>query len=660
MTVKLRNSGWELGGDYLPWIWGQINYWDIERSRWHDVLRTYHQARHQVVSTSVLPRIHQTGPGEYDFGKARPQNDLVAFLAEAKEVGLKVVLWVGPRDCPGVAAAGYPNELLTDESALARDAKGNFILSARCFGGEIFTLPCLVSDRLTQTLQPFAEMLNQITAPWIHPDGPVIGIGLTQAPGWSSGLSAFAADYNTDAVAFYHAFLKKKYSKIGNLNAAYGTDFSSFSAIHPPQFVENPGLYPETRLLDWARFREDYFVHAAERLHALFSKMTLDRIPIYIATIPTTKRPANLNELERSRCFSYAMPEPLHRDAGTYLDIVHQTRFLTAWNTRLDTQTEYNPEAQFALLQGMAMGVRGWDALSPAGAGVISGFISNRQGTSVRPRSSFWESLQELAGPEGFLASQIYGGVFLLTMPDLERAQYLQIPTPQRLDLLDIYPSSDESPALDAITQAYCQRSQQLEEFLVKNQFPFLKVGGDAPLERLSRAPMLLVPGISSMPESIQQLLAQLHSKGATIAIVGDLPESSQTAKYPSLRELVGVKSRKKSKGKSKAKSDVIGRLYHLPQFAEDKLIRFLKQAGVQRPLTIDHQDVQMFFHKFRNRIFVAAVNSTGETIKTTVRREGKFVLKDFWRENKYWGGNNEIKIVLPARQVKFWELIPC
>jgi glycosyl hydrolase family 35/glycosyl hydrolase family 42 (putative beta-galactosidase) len=665
MTVKLRNSGWELGGTALPWVWGQINYWDVERSRWHDVLKTYRLAGHQVVSTTVLPRVHQTGPGEYDFGKVRPQNDLAAFLAEAKEVGLKVVLKVGPRNCPGVAASGYPEELITDSNALARDANGNVVLSTRGFGGEVFTLPCLISEHLTKALQPFAEKLKQITQSWIHPDGPIIGIGLTQAPGWGAALPAFAADYHTDAIHYYHSFIKKQYSKIANLNTAYETDFTSFSAIHPPQSIDKKGEYPEVRFLDWARFREDYFVQAAERLHGLFSGMALDRIPIFISTIPATKRPANLGELEKSRCFSYAMPEPLQeQDTESLLCIANQTRFLTSMDASMTSTLD--DEQLFRKQKEIAYGVRGWDALSPAGSGMLSGFVSDRQGTPVRPRVQLWELLQELAAPEGFLGSQISADVLLLTMPDLERAAYLLSDPPIRKDLLGVFQATQVTESQETVIQKYQADMQQMENFLLKNQFSYLKADAEATLDRLSKSEMLLVTGSKHMPENIQRLIVQLHGKGLAITIIGDLPKHPDEASFASLSTLVEVKPKKvkktkvKTKTKAKIKAAITGRLYHMDTYDETKLLRLLKQAGVPRPLTIDHQNVAVFYHKFRNRLFVAVVNSAYEAIETVVRRDGKFVLKDFWQENKYWGGNNEIKIVLPPRQVKFWELISC
>jgi hypothetical protein len=664
MTIKLRASGWELGGEFLPWIWGQINYWDIERSHWRDVLRSYRQAGHAVVATAAVPRVHQTSPGHYDFGKLRPQNDLAAFLTEAQEAGLKVVLWAGPRDLPGVAAAGYPEEVLLDEDALARDAEGNFVLSSLCSGGEAFALPSLVTDKFQQALEPFARELTQIVSPMIHPDGPVIGLGLTQAPAWQSGLPVWAADYHLESLTLYHAFIRKRYSRISSLNIAYAKEYKTFNEVEPPRQAPGTDAFPSAWHLDWAYFREDYFVQAAERLVNLFSPATLKRIPLFMETIPTSGRPNNMAELDRMRCFAYTTAEqPLQagNNLGQALSLAYSGRFLSWFKAPLTKDD--SSQHIFELTKSIAWGWRGWEALSPSGAGRHPGFITDRQGAIVRPHHPFWETLLETARSEGLLHSQLHAEVALLSLPDFERARYLAASAPSRLDLLG--QSVPESvAALDADTQAYVELSGRLEDFFLKNQYPFVKAEGDSSPDRLERYPLVVVAGNEHMSKSVQALLADLLETGTPVLIVGSLPVHPEEASHAPLAEYMEVKTKKtKAAGKGAGKSAKVpkkGRLYHSPDFVDIKLMRLLQLIGVQRPVILDNTSVQLTFHKFRNRLFIAAINSGEETIETVARRDGKFVLKDFWNNNKFWGGNNEIKISLPARSVKFWELIEC
>lgn len=659
MTVKLRSTGWELGGVPLPWVWGQIQYWDIERAHWHDVLKTYQQAGHRVVSTSVLPGVHQTLGGQYDFGTLRPQNDLAAFLEEAKTVGLKVLLWVGPRSLPGAAAAGYPRDLLEDEVALARDARGQVVVSSLGHGGEVFGLPCLVSERLTRALEPFAEALHGVLSDCIHPDGPVIGLGLTQAPGWATALSAYAADYHPEALAAYTAFLKKRYNKIARLKEVYGQDYSAFSEVKPPVDTEPAGNIPSAWCMDWAAFREDYFIQAAERLHRVFSGLALDRVPFLLASLPGAGRPANPTELEKLRCFAYIMPEafPVARDAEG-LALGAQARFLTAFQANLPKPGTPGDDPTFLLQKQIAQGYRGWEALSPAGSGAWPGFVSGRTGLAVRPHHPVWETIQDASQPEGFFASQIFGDVLLVIEPWFERARYLQTESPDLLLLPEAGLEPESPPVLDPETQAYYDLHDRLAKFLAQQQFPHLSLPGDAAWDKFQRAQVLIVPGSANLTPGFQKTLVQLWENGCVIVVVGELPPAPEGADHPPLSELAAQKPKKPAKGKGRAVKQ--GRLLHLAEWTDAKLSRQLMQLGVQRPLVLDAGDVRLTFHKFRNRVFVAAVNAGEQDVETFVRREGKFVLRDFLGANKFHGGNNEIKVTLPARQVKFWELIPC
>lgn len=664
MSVKLRASGWELGGKPLPWLWGQINYWDVDRRDWRDVLRAYQERGNAVLSASVLPRVHQTGPAQFDFGAARPQLDLAAFAREAGEIGLKLVLWLGPRDVPGAAAAGYPEDLLRDERVLARGADGRFLLSPPCAGGDVFCLPSLVSSVLHQALGPFSHQVARVLAPLVHPDGPVIGLGLTQAPGWWPGLPAFAADYHPEALTRYREFLRQRYHRPAALNAAYGTAYSAFDEVDPPR--ELGSADPRSpRLLDWARAREDYFVHAAERLHALFSPVAQDRVPLFLAALPTAGRPFHAAELERTQCFAYALPEPPSGMAlGSELELwgaqAGQVRFLAWFQARPEVPSDEDGEATYGLSRRLAAGVRAWDALAPAGSGAIPGFLMDRRGHLRRDQDGFWESLREQARSEGFLQSQAQADVVLLTLPDQERAIYLQTPPAPRHDLVDL-PIRPADPVLAPDTRDYVQSLGQLARWLDEGQYAWVRAEGDGDWDRFTDKQMLVVPGAVDLPAEVQARLAAALEQGLNLVLAGPLPAHPEGATHPPLADWAAGKVkplRVPQRGRGKAPKP--GRLHHLPEPNAARFTRLLKQLGVPRELTLDASGLRLTFHRFRNRLFVAVDNPGPEAVETIARREGKFVLKDFWQTRKFLGGNQEIRLTLPARTVKFWELIPC
>ncbi len=664
MSVKLRPSGWELGGKPLPWLWGQINYWDLDRRDWRDVLRAYQERGNAVLSAAVLPRVHQVGPAQYDFGASRPQLDLTAFAREAGEIGLKLVLWLGPRDVPGAAAAGYPEDLLRDERALARGADDRFLLSPPCAGGDVFCLPSLVSSALQQALEPFSRQLARVLAPLVHPDGPVIGLGLTQAPGWWPALPAFAADYHPESLTRYREFLRQRYRRPAALNAAYGASFTAFEEVDPPR--ELGAADPRSpRLLDWAQAREDYFVHAAERLHALFAPVAQDRVPLFLAGLPAAGRPFHAAELERTQCFAYAQPEPpaglaLEPELEQWAAQTGQARFLAWFQARPEVLSDGDEETSYGLLCRLAAGVRAWDAVAPSGSGAVPGFLMDRRGHLRRDRDGFWENLREQARTEGFLQSQVQADVVLLTLPDQERAVYLQTPPPPRYDLVDL-PLRPARPVLAPDTLTYVQTMQQLSGWLTEGQYAWVRGEGDGDWDRVTEKQTLVVPGAPDLSAAFQARVAAALERGLTVVLAGPLPAHPEGAAHPPLADWAAGKvkpARSAERGRSKAPKP--GRLHHLPEPNAVRFTRLLKQIGVPRELTLDAPGLRLTFHRFRNRMFVAVDNPGPEPVETVARREGKFVLKDFWQTRKFLGGNQEIRLTLPARTVRFWELIPC
>jgi hypothetical protein len=342
--------------------------------------------------------------------------------------------------------------------------------------------------------------------------------------------------------------------------------------------------------------------------------------------------------------------------------IMWQTRFSAWFQARPESKAE-DTEKNYALHCGLAAGVRAWDALTPAGSGSLPGFLMDRQGSPHRQYQHFWDTVREHARVEGFLNSQFFADVLLLTIPEFERAKYLQTPAGLRYDLAGISGIGlDPKPSWDPDTQAYVDRYQELETFLSADHYAYVRAeGSKSALDRLNPSQVLLVPSHEALPASMQALLVDLLEKGTSIILVGPMPKHPENAPHTPLDDLADVKPKAKPKSASRSKAATkTGRLFHLTEYVDQKLTRTLKQAGIVRELTLDQPSLKLTVHKFRNRMFVAIINPAQQAVETIAQREGKFVLKDFWNAKKYFGGNHEIRLTLPPRSVKFWELIPC
>ncbi len=657
MTVKLRPTGWEINGQKLPWIWGQINYWDIERSSWRSVLRAYKHAGHAVVSTAILPRIHQTGPGQYAFGAGHPRLDLQEFLREVHDSGLKLFCWVGPRQIPGCGGAGYPEEIWQEEHGLARDPQQGMVWSSIGHGQEIFSLPSLVHPRLKDLLAPFVQALEPVLKPFVHPDGPIIGLGLTQAPGWDNALGPYDGDYHPDVISLYHSFLKKKYGRISLLNKCCYTDFAGFKEVEPPVKWVGSAQNVDQASMDWMQFRENYFVRAAEMIHALFQPLSFNQIPMVLAALPVSTSPNNLTELEKTRCFDYVMPDLTEGPASlmeTLKACAAQTRFGTLFNLLLGQNDEAKEQQDYRLMQALAAGVRGWDGLNPAGSGPYPGFLVNREGKPNRYHHGFWQILRDQLSGEGFMDSQLHADLILLTDSEMERALVCHYHAQSTSAGHD-----QESPLpVDPATAAYAQLMQDLTTFFKSHHYPILAATGALPQGRLGKNQVVVVPCWEGLSENIQQLINQLVKNGHEVILLGSLPAAKDESQFIPLQELVTLKPKRSTSKKKKTVKQ--GQAHYLETVDENKLLRLFQQIGLQRSVIIENEAVELQYHKLKNRLFISVHNPLSEDLEVTVQRPGKFVLKDFWDNNKFLGGNNEILVTLAAESVKLWELIPC
>ena len=240
---------------------------------------------------------------------------------------------------------------------------------------------------------------------------------------------------------------------------------------------------------------------------------------MFIATLPVPGIRSNLTELAQSRCFAYAMPElPM---LATHSDMIFDFLNPVLWQNRfgacfqIQPDIHNHPEKEYALLSGLAAGMRGWEAVSPAGAGAFPGFLTDRQGTPRHVYPPFWESIKEHVRVEGFMNSQLHADVLLITLPDYERAKYLETPAWPRYDLIGIEGIGFDPAPWDPETRAYLEGLKKLENFLTTGQYAFLKAEGSKNgLDRLTASHLLMVPSQEKMSAALQALLCDILEGG--------------------------------------------------------------------------------------------------------------------------------------------------
>lgn len=110
-SFRVENGKFLLDGKPFQVISGEMHYGRIPRAYWKARLKMAKAMGLNTIATYVFWNIHEPEPGKYDFnGNA----DLVQFIRDAQQEGLKVLLRAGPYSCAEWEFGGFPAWLMKD------------------------------------------------------------------------------------------------------------------------------------------------------------------------------------------------------------------------------------------------------------------------------------------------------------------------------------------------------------------------------------------------------------------------------------------------------------------------------------------------------------------------------------------------------------------
>ncbi|MGE0708660.1 MAG: beta-galactosidase [Planctomycetota bacterium] len=273
--IAITPRGLSIDGRSRLLYGGEVQYyrvrdpeWDARRTeaRWAETLDRLLECGMNVVTTYVPWDHHERQPGQFDFTGPR---DLGRFLELCQARDLPVVLkpgpWINSEWPRGVPSFGAIPRWFRAQHP------GAFALRPT---GERFSTDPLGRAYGWQP-SPWAQELRRATARWLRAVAPLVRRFVDERVVFALQLdnetnlffaSRYWADYSPPALRAYRAYLARRYETIAALNEAYGSRYSSFQDVLPPERPPRRGDAPERN-----RIHDDWFQAAQEgfrELHA--------------------------------------------------------------------------------------------------------------------------------------------------------------------------------------------------------------------------------------------------------------------------------------------------------------------------------------------------------------------------------------------------------
>jgi beta-galactosidase len=123
-TFGVANGQFQFDGKPYQILSGEMHYPRVPRAYWRDRFRKARAMGLNTITTYVFWNLHEPRPGVYDFSG---QNDLYAYIREAQQEGLNVILRPGPYVCAEWDLGGYPSWLLKDRNLTLRSTDPKYL-----------------------------------------------------------------------------------------------------------------------------------------------------------------------------------------------------------------------------------------------------------------------------------------------------------------------------------------------------------------------------------------------------------------------------------------------------------------------------------------------------------------------------------------------------
>src|SRR6266566_3088701 len=230
--VGFARGGIVVGDELVPLYSGSVHYWRLEREAWRAAIVETKKLGVKLIDTYVPWGVHETAPGEADFGEKDPRLDVVAFLHLVHELGLYAIVRPGPHINAELTFFGLPERIVWDPACQARSPQNNPVVLPMVPVG--FPVPSYASEAFLAETEKWFQLVAPKLVPLRWPDGPIVLCQIDNEGTLYFRDGLYDQDYRPEAVALYRAFLHEKYISKEALIRAYRKRAAPFEEVVPP------------------------------------------------------------------------------------------------------------------------------------------------------------------------------------------------------------------------------------------------------------------------------------------------------------------------------------------------------------------------------------------------------------------------------------------
>lgn len=258
--VSITKQAYEINGEKQFLISGEIHYFRVPRKEWKHRLTLLKEAGANFISTYIPWCVHEPVEGEFHFESA-DNRDLEGFIKLCQEMNLLLICRPGPYIYSELKMGGAPIWLLENYPEAKMQAVDGTPVNTASYLHPVF---------LEKVRAWYGKVCPIIAKYTLSKGGPVAYVQLDNE--LRTNPFNRGGDYNPDGMEFYREngryakFLKKRYATIKELNAAYHTNFASFSEVKPITHVDIKHIGDLRRVNEYWNYK--YYV-MAEYLYIL-------------------------------------------------------------------------------------------------------------------------------------------------------------------------------------------------------------------------------------------------------------------------------------------------------------------------------------------------------------------------------------------------------